>query len=307
MMADHKVVPILISIEGNIASGKSTGARALQAENKNIEIVQETVSTVGLELFQKDPKTFALPFQLETLLKRHYDIQLTLRCAKPGITHVVLDRSAPGDYLFERVQCLDGNISDDGHRMYMNAASVSGTQKLFQSLNMILYLHTEPERCEQSVKKRGNVDANTRLEYLYNLDHMHIYWIWYQLLTNADNITIRIVDWRHFGSSEKLWKAIQGPSPRLLRVSDQKDVPPGIINVLDYRPTSEAVKSVWVAMDDHLEALPPSAFPKLEAKYRFVHKQAIKNLVNNLLSLGTTVYMVGVKLSFLDSFLDSVL
>lgn len=202
-MAKHHKPPVIISIEGNIGSGKSTFVENLKQsyhmpENKhdpiNICFLQEPVDDWNsitdktgetiLSKFYADSQKYAFPFQmmayisrlalLRTALKQSYDIIITERC-------VETDKMVFAQMLYD-----DGKMEDVEYTIYNKwfAEFIDDIPEIYT-----IYLKTDPTVAKHRVDKRARNGETIPLDYLTACHEYHERW-----LTAKDDTSIRIID-----------------------------------------------------------------------------------------------------------------
>lgn len=183
--------PVIVSIDGNIGSGKSTKVFHLknyftQQQNntsKRIYFLQEPVDdwhsivdkdgTPILTNFYKDTKKFAFRFQMMayisrlTLLRKavksgQYDIIISERC-------VATDRNVFAKMLYDA-----GDIEEDEYNIYnkwyhefLDDVPITG----------LIYIKASPEICMERIKKRAREGENIPYDYIASCNQYHDNWI----------------------------------------------------------------------------------------------------------------------------------
>ena len=167
----------ILSIEGNIGSGKSTLVRILKEKYPNIVFLQEPVDEWMsitdksgeniLEKFYKDQKKYAFPFQLMAYISRIAQLQRTnadlIICERCVLT----DRHVFAQMLYDKGmmekihweiynQWFDHfNIRIDGH----------------------IYIKTFPFTCQKRIVERKREGERIELKYLENCNAYHDKWL----------------------------------------------------------------------------------------------------------------------------------
>lgn len=195
--------PVLISIEGNIGSGKSTFVENLKQsynmqnsihENPKICFLQEPVDDWNsitdkkgetmLSKFYADSKKYAFPFQmmayisrlalLRNALKQSYDIIITERC-------VETDKMVFAQMLYD-----DGKMEDVEYAIYNKwfTEFIDDIPEIYT-----IYLKTDPTVAKQRVDKRARNGETIPLEYLTSCHEYHERW-----LKEKTETSIKIID-----------------------------------------------------------------------------------------------------------------
>ncbi|XP_077417469.1 deoxyguanosine kinase, mitochondrial [Vanacampus margaritifer] len=187
-----------VSIEGNIAVGKSTFARLLTAACPYWEVVTEPVSkwqnidsgtskekTVSnlLEMMYKDPQRWSYTFQTYSCMSR-FKTQLRPMPARPptsqGTPAQVYERSIYSDrYIFALNMYELGCINPTEWAVYQDWHSLLVEQFGHQvALEGIIYLKAPPEKCMERLQRRGRPEETTvQLDYLRKLHEHHERWL----------------------------------------------------------------------------------------------------------------------------------
>ena len=180
----------ILSIEGNIGSGKSTFVQNLKdfyskkanRSDKKICFLQEPVdqwNTITdetgktmIECYYTDPNKYAFAFQmmayisrlvtLKTELKKDYDIIFTERC-------LLTDRNVFAKMLYD-----DGKINEIEYQIYNKW--FDEFVKDFPKIEYI-YLRTSPQIAFNRIVKRGRVGETIPLEYLQTCHDYHENWL----------------------------------------------------------------------------------------------------------------------------------
>ena len=175
---------MLITIEGNIGSGKSTIIEMFKKfKSNNIVFVDEPVSEWqdikvdninALDLFYKDQKKNAFWFQILAYITR---LRNLIKIKKNNPDKIIItERSIYTDkYIFAKMHFELGNISEIEWKTYNYWFDT-----FFEDtkLDLILYVDTNPDECLNRIKKRNRLEEdNIKLEYLIDCDKKHRDWI----------------------------------------------------------------------------------------------------------------------------------
>ena len=184
---------MIVSIEGNIGSGKSTFCKYLKEHfghyyNKppytNVYFVDEPVdewlsikdsSGNLLENFYKYPEKYSYCFQMTAYISRLVSLKNTLKKAKPSDI-IIMERSVFSDYnVFARMLHASGKMNDlefQSYKMWFD--------HFLEELPGILfvYLKTDAYRCYERVTKRSRAEENKiTLDYLVKCEMYHNNWL----------------------------------------------------------------------------------------------------------------------------------
>ena len=194
----------LISIEGNIGTGKSTLAKNL-ADALNYKLMKEPVEdNPYLEEFYKDPKALAFKMQFWLLHNR-------FRAHKEAVEHiwhtnqgVVQDRSIYGDQVFAKQHYLTGNMSLLDYETYLAHRELTNNQLLPPTI--AIFLESHPEICIQRIKSRGrDCEKEIPIDYLIGLQERHKELI---LDLKSRGTKVYQIDWNNFKSTEEVLQII---------------------------------------------------------------------------------------------------
>lgn len=174
---------IVIALEGNIAVGKTTFAKALKAKFPDaVEIIEEPIDlwqNCGgfnmLEEFYKDPVKYAYMFQSFAVATRIGALSAALATTTKPI--VIIERSCYSDELFVRL-CVKNN--------YMNAVEYQAykawREHLWKGMNEhidgLVYLRCSAKTClERLVARNRHEEVSVTLDYLESLHLLHEEWL----------------------------------------------------------------------------------------------------------------------------------
>jgi len=214
--------PIIISIEGNIGSGKSTILEKLQdfmKDNNRIVFLKEPVNiwetikdeNTGENILQKfynNQNKYAFPFQVMAYASRLSMIRNTIKNCN-DIDIIICERSLAADkHIFAKMLYDDGKIDDINYQIYNKFYNMF--EEEFK-LDGIVYIDADAEICSERINKRCRAgESNISLEYLQKCKSYHHDWLTNTntnvLNINANvNVTYNISDPTDLGS-EWLYK-----------------------------------------------------------------------------------------------------
>lgn len=176
---------MLISIEGNIGSGKSTIINYLKTlQTDKIIFVDEPVSewleikdkdgVNALDCFYKNKKENAFCFQVLAYITRLKKLMDIIKTSKDAI--IITERSIETDKnVFAKMLYDEGMFNSIQWETYNYWFD---TFKDISQVNMILYVKTNPIKCLERIHIRNRVEeSNITLEYLDNCHKYHENWI----------------------------------------------------------------------------------------------------------------------------------
>ena len=168
--------PIIVSIDGNIGSGKSTNVDDLKQYFKNkctedIIFVQEPVhewnsvvdvnGTPILANFYKDQKQYAFRLQMLAYISR---LALLRDVAKKGYKYIITERCVGTDRnVFSKMLYDKGDIAHDEYTIY-NKWHDEFSKDV--PISAIVYIRATPETCLLRVNIRAREGENIPIEYL---------------------------------------------------------------------------------------------------------------------------------------------
>ena len=188
----------IISIEGNIGSGKSTLVEKLRKSfggSSNICFLQEPVDiwntikdkegNTMISKFYADTKKYSFAFQMMAYISR---LSLLREAIKENVEIIVVERSMFTDKMvFAKMLYDDGNIEEVEYQIY---------NKWFREFISdlppidIIYVNTTPETAFSRVKKRNREGETIPIEYLKNYHRYHEEWLSRENTTYRNKITI---------------------------------------------------------------------------------------------------------------------
>jgi deoxyguanosine kinase len=173
----------IISIEGNIGSGKSTILRSLKnhlSSNENIIFLQEPVDqwnnikdTDGntiLKKFYENQKHYSFAFQMMAYISRLSILKKSIENNPNAI--IITERCLNTDrYVFAKMLYDDGLIEDVEYQIYLTWFDHFFDTHKIQKL---VYLKTDPKICLERVNKRMRDGESTlTVEYLEKCHRYH--------------------------------------------------------------------------------------------------------------------------------------
>ena len=178
--------PIILSIDGNIGSGKSTLYKDLQSHFKNnadICFVPEPVDDWThivdgdkvpiLTNLYKDTKKYAFRFQMMAYISRLHLLRQKVKENKYRI--IISERSVQTDRnVFAKMLFDDDMIEHDEYQIY-NKWFDEFLDDMY--LGGIIYVKADPEICSDRVKIRAREGETIPLEYLQKCHKYHEEWL----------------------------------------------------------------------------------------------------------------------------------
>ena len=180
----------IISIEGNIGSGKSTFLEHLKQhykDNDNIVFLREPVDewekikdcngNTMLQKFYADQQTYAFAFQMMAYISRLAILREAIKKNKDKDIIIITERSLYTDkYVFAKMLYDQGKIEEASYQIYKHWFDEFA--KDFPIGNVI-YVNAEPQKCYERIHKRARLGEEIiPLAYLedchkYHEDFLH--------------------------------------------------------------------------------------------------------------------------------------
>jgi len=182
---------IIISLEGNIASGKTSIIDYLDTLPNMKTICEPTYRWKKLmPLFYIDKKRQAFSVQVYVMVTRVEETETTIK-KNPDIYIFITERSVDCDKnVFVKTLYEDGDMTRDevgNYNVIFNYWVHSGRADGIRPSHFI-YIRTDPKICYKRIQERGRseeVDGGISLDYLEKLDKAHDDW-----LGNEDNVIV---------------------------------------------------------------------------------------------------------------------
>jgi deoxyadenosine/deoxycytidine kinase len=173
----------IISIDGNIGSGKSTIVNLIKRTcsnmPRNIIILDEPVSiwdtirdeegTPILSNFYNDQHKYAFSFQILALSTR---ISILKKAIQENTNSIIItERNLQTDrYVFAQMLFDDGKISTIDFNIYKHMYE---TFIIDYPISKMIYINTNPSICFERINKRAREGETIGLEYLEQCDNYH--------------------------------------------------------------------------------------------------------------------------------------
>lgn len=175
----------VLSIEGNIAAGKSTLLEQLKEKYKDnervnfldepVELWENVKDKFGVSMLQKyysNPTKYAFAFQMMAYTSRLKILRkmeaLLLEEIKDGQDRLIItERSILTDkHVFAQMLFDEGKMEDVEFQIYTDMFDEFSSMQSISTVDMFVMLETTPEISFQRVIKRGRVGEVIPLDYL---------------------------------------------------------------------------------------------------------------------------------------------
>lgn len=184
--------PIILCIEGNIGSGKSTFMQKLKGrlQKKHICFLDEPVETWShfkdeegtiLEHYYKDQPTWGFTFQMLAYISRLTLLRRALE--NPDYKYIITERSLFTDkHIFCKMLYESGVIHPIQYQIYQAWFDEFMTKHEYK----FIYLRTTPEVAYARVNKRSRKGETIPLTYLEECHRYHEEWLHHELVFDAN-------------------------------------------------------------------------------------------------------------------------
>jgi deoxyadenosine/deoxycytidine kinase len=187
-MASLIQTPFIVSVEGNIGSGKSTILKALREQYQDIQgipivYVDEPVSQWEqikskdgknmIELFYANPSKYAFSFQMMAYISRFTMIK---QAVQENPNSVILTERC----LLTDCAVFASMLHDQGHLLDEEFTIYKTWFRTFQQeipVTSIVYVRCDPTTAFTRCKKRGRSGEEIPLDYLIKCHEKHEKWI----------------------------------------------------------------------------------------------------------------------------------
>ena len=179
----------IVSVEGNIGSGKSTLISSLKNMHQNsnkVYFLQEPVDewteikdTEGINIIQKfylNQKRYSFAFQMMAYISRLAMLKRAIEhCKNSGIKVIICERSLNTDkYVFCKMLYDSGKIESIEYQIYLKW--FEEFIKEIPSMTYV-YIKTDPKVALDRVLKRSRPGETIDLEYLTMCNNYHDMWL----------------------------------------------------------------------------------------------------------------------------------
>ena len=175
----------IISIEGNIGSGKSTIINKLKESNSGVIFLLEPVEQWekivdfdGINILTKyysDQKKYAFSFQIMAFITRLRQINDIIEKYSNQNVTIVTERCIFTDReIFAKMLYNDSKIEHIEYSIY-NSWFDYFVKNIH--IDKFIYINTSPEICLERIAKRNRSGEVIPLDYLKNLESFHKEWL----------------------------------------------------------------------------------------------------------------------------------
>lgn len=173
----------LLSIEGNIGSGKTTLAKKMTADLNAKLILEEFADNPFLPKFYKSPEQYAFPLELYFMAERYQQLKNEWTRQDLFSDLTITDYMFTKSLLFAKV-----TLEDDEFRLY---------QRLFDIINptlpspeLIIYLYATTDKLMENIQLRGrSYEQNIQKDYLLRIQKTYL-----DYFNQSPGLTVLILD-----------------------------------------------------------------------------------------------------------------
>jgi deoxycitidine kinase/deoxyguanosine kinase len=180
--------PKIISIEGNIGSGKSTIIHNLEKKLENSseyiflrepvdiwETIKDKENRTILEKFYQNTEKYAFAFQVMAYATRSAILQDAIT-KNPNCKYILCERSLEADnHIFAKMLNDDEKMEKVEYEIYEYFYK---TRKQDMNLDAVIYIDATADVCLNRIKKRDrNGETNISLNYLESCRNYHNNWL----------------------------------------------------------------------------------------------------------------------------------
>uniref|UniRef100_A0A6C0KCB3 Deoxynucleoside kinase domain-containing protein n=1 Tax=viral metagenome TaxID=1070528 RepID=A0A6C0KCB3_9ZZZZ len=175
---------LLVSVEGNIGSGKSTFINLLKLHKDLIpglcvipEPVDEWRQTGILKQFYKDPKQWAFHFQVFILITRTRELLMALGDKRNTI--IVTERCLETDcMIFAELLRKQNFLNHQEWLLYVSIYRIVKDFVVKKSVEKIIYINTLPDLCCTRIHTRNRQEEkHISMNYIQDVHDQHVKWL----------------------------------------------------------------------------------------------------------------------------------
>lgn len=308
-----ELVRKVVSLEGNIAAGKSHLTAALdRLLGAGVLTCAEPVLQPLMKLFYGDVQQYGFAVQLVMQRERKYQANLAYLFHKYEQGEEVLfvwDRSVLGDYCFALWNHLCGGIKSDQMRAYedMAGGSLNDILKIegVSEMNRILLLDDEPAHCKKRCEEvRCNPEEHgIPLAYYEGLDDMHfaIFVKLFELIPGR----VEVMQWNTYENAQTVVDSLE-TTPTAKVIQHSGGLPEGRPSTSVVLQNQKQINEAYRNSRLHLTGIthlyiprnvmtiaPETKITRLDHRYTGLqfYENAYKRVVMRYLAAGCTVTM----------------
>ena len=191
----------LISIEGNIGSGKTSLATRLAEDYGTRLILEQFADNPFLPKFYEEPEQYAFPLELFFMAERYQQLKSQLLAPNLFKPSIISDYMFTKSLLFAHV-----TLRPDEYQLYQRLFNIINPQ--LPRPDLIVYLYASIPRLKSNIARRGRpYEQNISEEYLEKLQQTYL-----EYFRHHSDLPVLIVDVSRadFISKRQQYEAIRG-------------------------------------------------------------------------------------------------
>ena len=176
---------MILSVDGNIGSGKSTLVKELGNYFQHVVFIQEPVEIWQkvnlLDLYYQNKTRWAYTFQMNAFITRAKIIQENID------KDFIMERSIYSDKYCFAINCYENKLLNEIEWKLYNQWHDWLSKSMSLEGDAYIYLRTTPEIAYDRIQKRNRKEeSNISLEYIKQIHNKHEEWLY----KRADNILV---------------------------------------------------------------------------------------------------------------------
>ncbi len=172
-----------IAIEGNIGAGKTSLAQMLSNDFQAKLVLERFADNPFLPKFYEDKQRFAFLLEMRFLTDRYQQIHEDVSQSNVFRSFTVSDY-----YYFKSLIFAKVTLRKEEFQLYKNVFEIM--QKQVVKPDLLVYLHQEPERLLENIKKRGRIFEQTiNRSYLETIHNGYLTYI-----NSQNHLNVLIID-----------------------------------------------------------------------------------------------------------------
>ncbi len=173
----------LVTIEGNIGSGKTSLATKISEDFNAKLILERFADNAFLPKFYEDQTRFAFPLEMSFLADRYKQLSDDIAQYDLFTEFVVADYHISKSLTFAKVTLPEDEF--DLYRRFFNVI-----YKDMQQPDLYVYLYQNTERLLQNIEKRGrDYEQNIQPDYLENINKGYV-----EFMKSQPNLKVKVID-----------------------------------------------------------------------------------------------------------------
>lgn len=173
----------LITIEGNIGSGKTSLATKISEDFNAKLILERFADNAFLPKFYEDQTRFAFPLEMSFLADRYKQLSDDIAQYDLFKEFVVADYHISKSLTFAKV-----TLPEDEFELYRRFFNV--IYKDMQKPDLYVYLYQDTDRLLQNIEKRGReYEQNIQPDYLENINKGYV-----EFIKSQPNLNVKVID-----------------------------------------------------------------------------------------------------------------